>query len=300
MKASHIIEYVLFRACGLWVRVLPLKSARRIGETLGVAAYLLHYRREITLRNLRNAFPDLPTKTIQKYARGAFRSVGAAMIEFLWSPNLTKEVVRSYMRIDNPELIRECSARGKGVVLLTAHFGNWEFIAQAMLAYSDLPVHVIVKPQANKLVDRVIDSWRTMLGNKTIPMGISVREILRALHEGALVGIAADQTAPKESVCVTFFGREVPTFEGPAVLALKTGAAFLIGFPVFDAGGFYRAHLIEIQTGDLQGSLEEKVRQLTQRHVELTENAIRENPDHWMWMHKRWKHVPDRVEAGLS
>ena len=129
-----------------------------------------------------------------------------------------------------------------------------------------------------------------------MPMGMSVREIIRTLQQGGIIALVADQTAPKESVSVEFFGRQVPTFEGPAVFCLKTGAPIVLGCTVRQNDGNYTMHLEHVPSDDLVHYSEENVRELTQRQVRLTEEIIQQHPEQWMWMHKRWKHVPDRVE----
>ena len=122
----------------------------------------------------------------------------------------------------------------------------------------------------------------------------SIREMLRLLREKQAVGIVADQTAAKESISVSFFGREVPTYEGPAMLSLKTGAPLVAGFAVRLSDGSYEARFCEVPSSDLKEYSKENVAELTRRHVAVTESVIRQHPEQWMWMHKRWKHVPSR------
>jgi KDO2-lipid IV(A) lauroyltransferase len=126
-------------------------------------------------------------------------------------------------------------------------------------------------------------------------MGISIREILRALQNGYVVGMASDQAAAKESVAVNFFGREVPTFQGPAMFALRTHAPMMMGLAVRQMDGTYQLRFHRVPSDDLDGVTDANIKELTRRHVELTEKLIREHPEQWMWMHKRWKHVPDRI-----
>ena len=128
-------------------------------------------------------------------------------------------------------------------------------------------------------------------------MGISVREILRTLKEGGIVALAADQSAPKESVMVNFFGRNVPTFQGPAIFSLKTGAPIILGCTVRQENGNYTMHLAHVPSDDLNGVSDENVLELTRRQVQMTEAIIRQKPEQWMWMHKRWKHVQDHTET---
>jgi len=295
---GHIIEYCLFELAGLILRLFPLRAVQRFGGTAGeFVGVKLGYRRAIALENLRNAFPEESTEKLKRIMRGAFRSVGTALFEFVYFPRLTSAGINEIIDIANPDLIREAHARGKGIILLTAHYGNWELLAQSIPARMGIPVHVIVKPQANEMIDGKINGWRTMFGNIVVPMESSVRELLKALRENKAVGLVADQAAAKESIVVRFFGRDVPTFEGPAMFSLKTGAPLLLGFAVRQPGGRYLAEFHEVPSSDLAAYTPENVLELTKRHVALTETAIRARPEQWMWMHKRWKHVPSRITS---
>lgn len=297
MILKHLIEYCFFLLIGFGVRLLPLPVVQHLGASAGELLYALFgFRRAVTVDNLRRAFPDLSEREIDRLARASFRSVGTALFEFLWFPRFEPRHIREVARIENPELVKELHGRGKGIILLTAHFGNWELLAQSMHVELGLPLSIIVKPQSNPWVDRKINHWRTRWGNKVVPMGVAVREILRTLQEGGVVGIVADQSAPKESIAVQFFGRDVPTYEGPAVFSLKTGAPLMIGFAIRQPDGTYRSRFEEVPTDDLNGSSETNVLELTRRHVAITEKYIRAHPHLWMWMHKRWKHVQDSPE----
>ena len=296
MLLGHLFEYVVFSSAGSLLRLFPLKVVQKMGAAAGVfVGVTLGYRRSVTMENLRNAFPEYGAKELQAIIRGAFRSVGIALFEFVYFPRLTKTAVNDLIQVSNSELVREVYARGKGVILLTAHFGNWELLAQSIPAGMGIPVHVIVKPQANKRVDKQINAWRTMLGNIAVPMESAVRELLKALRDKKAIGIVGDQAAAKESLSVAFFGREVPTFEGPAMFSLKTKAPLLAGFAVRQKDGTYRAEFHEVPSSDLAAYTPENVMELTKRHVAITEAVIRKHPEQWMWMHKRWKHVPSRI-----
>jgi KDO2-lipid IV(A) lauroyltransferase len=123
-------------------------------------------------------------------------------------------------------------------------------------------------------------------------METSLREILKALHNGEAVGLVADQAAPKENVPTEFFGTMVPTHQGPSALCLKMGCPMIMAFSVRRPDGSYDAFIQEVPTQDLRDDSAENVNELTRRHVKITEETIRKYPDHWMWQHKRWKHVP--------
>jgi KDO2-lipid IV(A) lauroyltransferase len=221
--------------------------------------------------------------------------MGASIFEMLWLPNFTLESLREFGKVENIDLLRTLKARGKGVVVVTAHIGAWEFVQQCYTAHTGETAHVIYKRQANTRIDSIIKGWRERFGSKAVAMEQAPREIFRVLASGGFVGIVGDQSAPQESVRVSFFGREVPTFEGPAVFALRAGAPLAVGFSVRHPDGRHTVSFREIQTDDLRGASAENVKILTQRHVRATEEVIRQHPEQWMWMHKRWKHAPDRV-----
>jgi KDO2-lipid IV(A) lauroyltransferase len=276
---------------------LPLTIVHTTGFVLARLAYpFLKSRREVAQRNLRNAFPELDAQEREHIAFQSFQNISATFIELLWSQKLTKEVIKKRVCIDNYNLLERLREKKKGIVFLTAHFGSWELAIQAISVYTGMTVCTIAKSQSNAFVDRLINRWRELFGLKIVPMGVSVREILRTLQEGGIVALAADQTAPKESVSVEFFGRQVPTFQGPSVFCLKTGAPIVLGCAVRQENGNYKMHLVHVPSEDLIGSSDENVLELTRRQVHMTEEIIRQYPEQWMWMHKRWKHVPDRME----
>lgn len=296
-RLKHILEFIFFQAFGSVVRLLPLKLIHYAGNAVARLFYpLLTSRKKVALRNLRNAFPEMEESRREQIAFRSFQSVCTTFLELLWFPNFTKETIRDRVRIENPELLVQLQAQKKGIIFLTAHYGSWELAIQAIAAQTNIAVCTIAKTQSNLLVDDKINHWREMLGLKIVPMGVSVREILRTLQNKGIVALAADQTAAKESVAVEFFGREVPTFQGPAVFALKTGAPIVLGCTVRQEKGDYTMHLVVVPSDDLQTASEENILELTRRQVKATEEMIRKRPEQWMWMHKRWKHVPDRVE----
>ncbi len=295
------LEYLLFLVIRRCLLLLPLKSAQRLGAAAGLLGYALSgSRRRVTLDNLAHAFPAMPLRERKAIARGAFRNYGTALFEFLWFPRLDDAALADLVTVPTVDALRAVAARGKGLILLSGHFGNWELIAFAVARLSGLPFTIIVQTQTNRDVDRVINEHRSLLGNAVVPMGIGVREILRALHAGRVVAIAPDQSGPKEGVFVDFFGRLVATHQGPAVFALRTGAPMMMGFLIRQHDGRYTAVIEEIPTDGLPSDEEAAVVELTRRHTALLEQYIRRYPDHWLWMHRRWKHTWESIqrEAG--
>jgi KDO2-lipid IV(A) lauroyltransferase len=299
MRIKHLVEYILFVGVSLFIRMMPLQILPKFARVaVGLAFPLLLSRRRVALRNLRNAFPEKSRRELERIARESFVSVAIAFLELLWFPRLSKEQMLKKVTVENPDVFAEAVARGKGVICMTAHFGNWELAGQTAAAVVNVPSYIIVKTQSNKLVDKKINALRTRFGASVVPMGIAIREIVRALQKGGAVLLAADQTAPKESIAIEFFGRSVPTFQGPAIFSLRTGAALVLIMLVRQPDGNYRLLSEKVPAEDLKGCSDENVFELTRRQVKMTEEIIRKYPEQWMWMHKRWKHVPDRT--GLS
>ncbi len=296
-RPLHIIEYILFSFSGIVVRLLPLRFVHRTGFILARIFYpVLKSRRNVALRNLHNAFPEMDDTVRNRIALSSFQNITATFIEILWYKNFSKETIRQRVKIENFDLFQKFLNGGKGIIFLTAHFGSWELASQAIAINSNTPMCVVAKQQANLFVDRLLTEWRELFGIKVVLMGIGVREMVKSLHKGEIIGLIADQSAPKESIAVKFFGRDVPTFEGPAVFCLKTGAPIILGCTVRQNDGSYTMRLFHVPSEDLSDASDENVRELTRRQVKMTEEIIRQNPDQWMWMHKRWKHVPDRTD----
>ncbi len=293
----HRIEYVLFKLVAWCVLALPLRAVQRLGSFIGrLSFHVLTKRRAVALDNLRHAFPEKSPEELLRIAKGSFRNYGITLLEFLWFPRLTHERLEHLLRLKNIHLLKESYALGKGMVMLSGHFGNWELIAFGVAHLTGLPISIIVQTQSNELFDRAINMLRCRLGNRAIPMGIAVREIVRTLQQGGVVAIAPDQSGPMEGVFVEFFGRNVATHQGPAAFALKCNAPMQIGFLVRGSDGTYEMTLESVPAADLAGATEANILELTRRHTAILERYIRRYPDHWLWMHRRWKHTWESVQ----
>jgi KDO2-lipid IV(A) lauroyltransferase len=181
--------------------------------------------------------------------------------------------------------------KGKGAVCMTGHFGNWEYMG-AMVA-QHFPMAFLYQPQNNPYADALIRRTREKVSMRSIPRN-SLRDILKALRQKQFVAILADQDAGRSGIFVNFMGRPASTAQGPAAFVLKTGAPILFVVSLRQRGG---KHLVESEAltfDDLPAhwSEDEKVLHITQRWSEVLEKYIRLYPDHWFWMHRRWKTLP--------
>lgn len=242
------------------------------------------------MENLTYSFPEYSKKKIKNIAFNCYKSFSITLIELLAIPWLSREQMKEMVQCRNSELIVTRYNEKKGVILLSAHFGNWEYIALSVSLQIEIPFYVVVKPQRNPYVTKWLENARTKWINKIIPSGISIRQVYKELLEKNIVAMVADQRGPREGVKLDFMGRPAYFFTGPAMLALKTGAPILYSIPVRQKDYSYKAEVYEVSKENLPEDEIEKVIELTKRQKEYLENFIRQYPEQWFWMHKRWKY----------
>ncbi len=288
---KNIFEYILFISFSKFFQLLGLNLSRKFSFLIATLFYyIIPIRKKTVLENLHNAFPDYDEKKIESIAFGSYKSFAIALTEILYIPAMSKEDIKKQVDCSNLELIREKYEENNGVILLSAHFGNWEFMATSLAAQLNIPISVVIKPQRNPYVTNWMNKARTKWNNEIVPLGISIRQTYQTLKDKKVVAMVADQRGPEESIKINFFGRNLTVLTGPAVLALKTGAPVLYGISVRQDDYSYKSVMTEISKENLPESNEEKIKELSQRHMSYLEGYIRKYPEQWLWMHKRWKH----------
>jgi len=291
---KRFVEYAFMRLVAMVVAIFPWGAGFCVGKAIGsFVFYVVRFRRGLTFDNLRHAFPDATEEELTKIALESYQSLFISMLEIYWFQRLTPEHLERIMTIASPELLEKAREPRKGVILITAHFGNWELGAVKVGLAAKAPLTVIVQEQSNRYVNDFINRARAVFGNRPVLMRDSPREIIRALRRNEFVGIVADQSAAQEALRVRFFGRLTPTHEGPAIFCLRTGAPIVMAYATRLPNGLYAAELEEVDLSGIEGTDEEKIREITQRHVSALEAYIRKHPGQWLWLHKRWKHSTD-------
>jgi len=275
--------------------ILPRRLSRAFAIGIAQAFYLLHGRlRRVGMRNLSLAFPEKTEAERARILRGEFTSLGRQLAEVCQFPRYTLKNVEQVVVYDGLENYERARARGKGVLFLTAHFGAWELSAFAHSLHGHW-LHVVMRPMDNPYLDRLIQSYRTMYGNKTVGKDDFVRGLLAGMKAGETVGILMDTNmTPPQGVFVDFFGIPACTASGLARIALRTDAAVLPGFTIWDeALGKYRLRFdpaVElIRTGDLEADIIAN----TQKFTKIIEDYVRKYPEQWLWVHRRWKTRPE-------
>jgi Kdo2-lipid IVA lauroyltransferase/acyltransferase len=279
--------------------ILPRPVARRLAIFLGLIVYLLHRRlRRVGMRNLAMAFPEKSEAERARILRGEFISLGRQLAEVCHFPKYTLENVEQVVVYDGLENYEKAYARGKGVLFLTAHFGGWELSAFTHSMHGHT-MHVVMRAMDNVYLDRLIREYRTMHGNQTVDKDNFVRGLLAAMKAGEVVGILMDTNmTPPQGIFVDFFGIPACTASGLARIALRTDAAVVPTFTIWDrALGKYRLRFDPALELIRSGELEADIAANTQIFTKRIEEYVRKYPDQWLWVHRRWKTRPEGEKA---
>jgi len=284
-----------------WARSLlalfPVPWVSAAGSGFGWAVWrLTGFARWRTLRNLDIAFgAALEPARRDAIARRCYRLFGATLFEFLSLPRLTKAQVLERIAFANPALLDAALAKGKGVILFGTHFGNWELL-DAGLAAAGYPLTVYTGGQRNALVDGQINEIRKATGQATVPRHPGgARDLLRALKAGRIVALAADQHESTKRHYVAFFGQPVSVAAGPYQLARHTGAPVLFANTVRTGPFRYRCAFELLVAPDPERDEELDLLEFTQRAFALLERDVRAHPEHYFWMHRRFRPIPREV-----
>jgi KDO2-lipid IV(A) lauroyltransferase len=279
------------------LRLFPLSLVHVPGAALGwVLFHVFRVGRGATLRNLTFAFGDRLSPARRRRLAGAvYRFFGGMICEVLAIPRLSLADLQQRVTLDNPDVLRDAQAGGRGVVLVSGHLGNWELMG-AVLSRSGMGLSMYVGAQRNPFVDNVLNRIRRSQGTETIGRGVAMRGLLRALRGGGIVAMLADQHYSRKRHYVTCFGRPVSMVPGPASLAQRAGAPVIFGICVRTARFRYRVRFTPIAPPPPSGDAERDLLALSQAISDALEQAMREHPEQYFWMHRRWRPIPQRVE----
>ena len=281
-----------FRLAFKTLRYVPWKPALAWGTAMGTLGYYVSARfRGVAGKNLQIAYGSaLTERERQALIKRVFQQFArASLVEFLKGADFTLDDMRRWVQVDSYAPADDLLARGKGVIVVSAHLGNWEWLSKraAMEGYS---VKVVARQSEDEKFNALTDQVRGENGYTVHPRGDSPRALLKQLRENKIVAIVPDQKS--EDVFVPFFGKLAGTVAGPAVLALKTGAAILPMFCPRQPDGTYKTvfypAIIPSPTGDTEADVKRIMTEITAD----IEDIIRKYPDQWLWLHDRWRVPP--------
>lgn len=294
-SVRNLLEFIPALLLLKFLGLLPRAAAILTGKWIARAGYYLHHRlRRVGYRNLELAMPDLDVVEREEIVRRVFENLGRLLGEFSQFHKLTRKNIESLVEYDGFENYQQASARGRGVLLLTGHVGAWELCAFAQGVYGH-PLSFLVRPLDNPLLERMINRYRELSGNRTIDKNKAVRPVLEILRSGHDVGLLVDvNTLPDQGMFCDFFGISACSSTGLAVFALRADAPVVPGFLIWDEQAKkhrlrFEPEVALIRTGDFK----EEVLLNTARFTKVIEDFARRYPDQWLWIHKRWNTRPE-------
>lgn len=293
-KLQNKSELLAVRSLLGAIGALPLETSMRFGKSVGVFfAKRLPKLQKIARRNLEIALPELPDAEKERIVYGTFESLGRHLGFVSHFKKFKHEDIRNLIEVVGKEHFDKAHADGKGILFFTGHFGSWEVFNLLPPAFG-FGMNILVRRIDNPLVENFVDKMRTRFGSVTLDKTKSARTMFRALEKGELLGILADlNVQEKEGVFVDFFGVPASTTTSIAKLALKTDAAVLPAFAVWEESKnkyvVYLEPSIEYEKTDKP---DEDIKNLTQNITNVVEKYVREYPEQWLWIHKRWNTRP--------
>lgn len=282
---------------------IPPKIIVFAGRLLGIFVYVLDWRhRRIVRRNLQFAYPDWSQDRIRQLSRRIFQNIGVTFLEMCHMAFFSREDVLGKVRIRGEENLLNAANGTKGVIMITAHLGNWEMAAIFVCCYLQEPVVSVAKQLRPGVLDKCIQKYRSRFGNIILDKKGALPGMVRMLRQGKILGILIDQeTRKSEGVKVDLFSKAAYTTPAAALLAQRYGYPVLPGFCIREADGgltlVVEPPLSLQKTANSRADLQKN----TQVMTDAIEKAIREYPEQWFWFHKRWKrHYPELYPEDLT
>ncbi|MFZ2490913.1 MAG: tetraacyldisaccharide 4'-kinase, partial [Thermoanaerobaculia bacterium] len=288
-RVLQIVEYGAYRVIAALVGRMSEESAYRWGTRFGRAmGKILRRRDRLAMRNLTSVFPETGAKELRETLDRCWEHFGREGLLYVRMQNLTLEEVLERCPISGQDILRDAVARGKGTMLITAHWGSWEVAGLALMAA--VPnLTTVARTLDNEYLERALQERRRRTGGETVDRRKAARVLVRALAQNRVIGVLPDQAVqPREGILVPFLGRPAWTTPAPAKMAARAGSTIVFGFCIPD-GFRHRFDIDEVIVVDDLPESERDAVALTTRINDVISRRIKARPDLWLWMHDRWK-----------
>jgi len=298
---SHWAIHVLFLGLKSLIGILPRRICLALGRVLGRTVYGLDKKhRNIALKNLQIAFGvEISDEEKGRIARRSFIHFGEALFEILKLPHLSSEKRGSLLDIEGEENVQTALHKGKGVLILTAHYGNWELGIIPLSKMGEF--HVIARALDIPILENELLAIRESFGARVIYKKQATRHTLRALKEKGIVAILIDQNVlHDEAIFIDFFGKTAGTTPALAMFHLRTGAPIVPAFALPTPSKGYHIRFLRGLEFPPTDDHREDIRHITQECTRIIEEQIREKPEFWLWFHDRWRSQPETERFELS
>lgn len=292
--------FFILKGLAFFLAVVPRYVALGAGSALGSILWIFlkvqRKRLQITKDNLKNLFPDATDQQLENMVRRVCRHFGRFHSESMRTPMLKRSEFEGRIKFEGLHHFASAYREGKGVILATAHFGHFE-LGSCALALMGYPTWSVIRTVDNPDIDRLLDDARASAGLGIIKKESASKEIIQHLRKGNVVTIHTDLHAAFNNMYIKFFGQWAATFTTPAIISLRTKAPILSMFCFRnDATDSYTVRFYPKVEIEPTGNISANVRQITTQITGILENVIREAPEQWFWLHRRWKNPPDAKE----
>lgn len=283
-----MFNYILYRIGQFVALHLPLKIGYKIAVFISDLRYIFadQDRRNVKA-NLKVIFPDKSEREICKIRIRMFRNFAKYLVDFFRFEKLDTEYIKKNIKIENIHYFDEALSKRKGVIVLTAHLGNWE-LGGVVIALLEYPFWVVALPHKDSRVNKFFNFQRQSKGLQVIPLGRAARQCLNVIRENKILGLVGDRDFTENGVVLDFFGRPAFFPEGPAAFALKTGAPIVPGFMLRNPDDTFTLRIERPVEFTPTGNKEKDFAELVGRYKALFEEYIRKYPDQWYMFRRFW------------
>lgn len=288
-----MLNYILYRIGQFIAMNLPVRLAYKVAIFFADLHYAFAFEdRRAVKRNLKAIFPDMPDSRIRSIRWNMHRNFAKYLVDFFRFEKIDTQYIKKNIRVKNLDYFDQALAKGRGVIVLTAHLGNWE-LGGVVIALSGYPFWVVAQPHKHKKVNEFFNFQRESKGIRVIPLGRAVRACLNLLEENKMVALVGDRDFTESGVELDFFGKPTSFPEGPAAFALKTGAVIVPGFMVRNSDDTYDLNIERPIEVEAYSGRNKDTAQVISRYKDIIEDYIRKYPDQWYMFRQFWaNHKP--------
>ena len=294
-RFRYFVEAAALRTIARAVPLLPLRAIPVVARALSWLAYvILAHDRKVAMANLQVVFGDsLSAIHKRRLARRAFRNFAEAVLGLFWSPRITPELIDKFVEIQGLEHIQAARSAGRGIVICSSHYGNWE-LGTLILGFKGVPLTMVTEPTRNPSIEALITRLRTASGHRAVHPRFALIKLFRAISRGEAVGMLVDVNGRRGrgGVWLDFLGLPVFNSHAIAEMALRANAAvfFVWGEPL--PGFRWRMFISPEIQQEPTGGRDSDVKALSQKCLNQSAKLVREHPELWLWTYKRWKRRP--------
>ncbi len=275
---------------GFFIRLFPLSVVQRAGVIFGLFLfYIIPVRKKVALKNLSLAFPEKDELWKRSVLKECYINLGINIFELFYLPKVDKNLSDEIIKTHNVETFEEGLNKCKGLILMSAHFSNWEMFAYAFPYFAHHNINIVAKTQASEGLNKYIMELRQSSGNSIINLGLGIKEAFTKIKEGEIVSFLIDQSAHSQyAEYIKLFGISVPAFPGAVKIALRTGCELVFAYGI-RKNFKYEIFIEKINTTAYDSKKDCDVNALVQLVNKKLEDVIRKHPGQWLWFHKRFK-----------